>query len=162
MNSAYEVAPPDSGVSERPDRPGSNTNERSIGAIVTDLWERTEMLVRQEMKLGLTQAEEKIGELKLELYSKVDELKLELIAKAIGGVIVFAGLLTIVAGIVLLLAMAIKPWLAALLVGAALSLGGALLLKREIKPAQSAAQRTLKHTQRESNAIEEASHDTAK
>jgi len=161
MNPAYEVAPADSGVSPRPDRQDPN-GERSIGVIVTDLWERTETLVRQEMKLGLTQAEEKVSELKVELYDKVDALKLELIAKAIGGVIVFAGLLTIVAGIVLLLAMAIKPWLAALLVGAALSLGGAALLKREIKPAESAAQRALKHTQRELHAIEETSHDTAR
>jgi hypothetical protein len=162
MNAAHDVTSADSGVSERPDRQGSDTGERSIGVIVTDLWERTETLVRQEMKLGLTLAEEKVSELKVELYDKVDALKLELIAKAIGGVIVFAGLLTIVAGIVLLLAMAIKPWLAALLVGAALSLGGVLLLKREIKPAESAAQRALKHTQRELHAIEEASHDTAK
>jgi hypothetical protein len=155
MNPAYEASPGTPAAS----RDDSNGSERSIGAIVTDLWERTELLVRQEMKLGLTQAEEKVSELKVEIYDKVDQLKIELIAKAIGGVVAFAGLLTIVAGIVLLLAMVMKPWLAALSVGAALSLGGAALLKRSMKPAEPAMQEM---PRRELHAIEEASHDTVK
>lgn len=122
---------------------------RSIGAIVTSLWEKTESLVRQEMKLGITEAEEKVDALKIELEGKVERLKLELLAKATGGLIAFAGLLSILAAIVLLLAMAIKPWLAAFLVGAAFIAGGSVLLKRELKlpaapsPSQLIPERTI-------------------
>lgn len=113
-------------------------HERPIGDIVTDLWEKTETLVRQEMQFGLASAEEKVDALKIELEGKVQQLKLELFAKALGGLLAFAGLLTIVAAIVLLLALAIKPWLAALLVGVPLVAGGAALLKRDVKLPDSA------------------------
>lgn len=136
------------------------SHERPIGDIVTDLWEKTETLVRQEMQFGLTSAEEKVDALKIELEGKVQQLKLELFAKALGGLLAFAGLLTVVAAIVLLLGLAIKPWLAALLVGVALAAGGAALLKREVKPPNSVPH-AFQHTSRELQMIEE-SHDTRK
>jgi hypothetical protein len=140
------------GSIERMDR----TDERSLGAIVTDLWEKTEKIVRQEMKLGLTEAEEKIESLKIELTGEAQELKRDLIAKAIGGVVAFAGLLVIAAAIVLVLALWMKPWLAALLVGVVLSAAGAFLLKREVHvPKPSSIQ--LK--QSDLPATRETSHD---
>jgi len=167
MTPAYEVASrqPASGASERS---GADGSERSIGTIVTDLWEKTEVLVRQEMRLGIAEAEEKVDALKIDLQGKVEQLKIELTAKAIGGLVAFAGLLTIVAAIVLLLAMAMEPWLAALLVGVVFAVGGGLLLKREMKlpaaPSRAALtpERTIESTKRDLHAIEEATHDTAK
>jgi Putative Actinobacterial Holin-X, holin superfamily III len=167
MTQASEVAPMRPATAPH-EHSGVDGNERTIGAIVTDLWEKTEVLVRQEMKLGITEAEEKVDALKIDLEGKVEQLKLELIGKAIGGIVAFAGLLTIAAAIVLLLAMVMKPWLAALLVGAAFAAGGGVLLKRELKlpaaPSPSAfiPERTIESTKRDLHAIEEASHDTAK
>jgi len=164
MTSTYEIAPLKPPV-ESSDGAQADPESRPISGIVTSLWEKTEALVRQEMKLGITEAEEKVDALKIELEGKVEQLKLELIAKAIGGLVAFAGLLTIVAAIVLLLAMVIKPWLAALLVGAAFAGGGYALLKRELKlpaapsPSSFIPERTIESTKQDLHAIREASHD---
>lgn len=154
MTQPYDLTPP--------------TTERSIGEIVTDIWEKTEALVRQEMRLGISEAEEKITAIKVELEDKVQVLKLELYAKAVGALCVFAGLLAVIAGIVLLLAMAMNPWLAAVLVGAAFCIGGILLLKREVKlpelptPADLLPTHMIESTKQDLRAIKEATHDPAK
>jgi Putative Actinobacterial Holin-X, holin superfamily III len=137
----------------------TEAGDRSLGAIVTDLWEKTEKIVRQEMKLGLTEAEEKIDSLKIELEDKAQDLKRELIAKAIGGLVAFTGLLVIAAAIVLVLALWMKPWLAALLVGVAFSATGAVLLKRDMHPAKSGS---IQLTHQDSHATQETSHDPVK
>jgi len=160
VNSTYEVAP----ASHPGAGPETHQETRPIGAIITDLWEKTETLVRQEMRLGIAEAEEKVDALKVELDDKIKQLKLELFAKAIGGVIAFAGLLTVVASIVSALALAMPVWLAALMVGAVLALGGVVLLKREAKlpapPSPSALipERTIENVKRDMETI----HDTAK
>src|SRR5687768_12336086 len=82
------------------------TGERPVGEIVSDLWENTEKLVRQEMQLGLT-----------ELDERVERFKTELILKAVGGVVLLGGFLAIVASMILLLAKAVDPWISALIVG---------------------------------------------
>jgi hypothetical protein len=164
VTTAYKVAPVDPAEGETQTGDGA----RPIGAIVTDLWEKTETLVRQEMRLGIAEAEEKVDALKVDLDHKVQQLKLELFAKAIGGVVAFAGILTIIAGIVAALALAIPLWLAALVVGAGLALGGMALLKREARipdpPPASALipERTIHNVKRDIHAIEETVHDTAK
>jgi Putative Actinobacterial Holin-X, holin superfamily III len=142
------------------------SDERPVGAIVNDILEKAEKLVRQEMRLGLTEAEEKVDLLKHELDERLDILKREAAAKAIGGTIAFAGILAVVAGIVLLLAKVMNPWLAAFLTGAALSVVGVVLLKREVKlPAPPSAaefipKRTIENIKADTRAIEEASHGT--
>jgi hypothetical protein len=144
------------------------TNERSVGALVTDLWEKTETLVRQEMRLGITEAEEKVDHLKYELDDRVKTLKLEVAAKAVGGAIAAGGALALVATLVLLLAYVMPPWLAALITGCVLSGVGFALLKRDVKlPATPPArelvpQRTIKNVKTDIQAIEEASRGTAK
>lgn len=164
MNPTYESA----AASRTAGEPSDGNAPRPIGAIVTDLWEKTETLVRQEMRLGIAEAEEKVEALKVDLDGKVQQLKLELYAKAIGGVIAFAGLLTIIAGIVAILALAMPLWLAALIVGVGLALGGTVLLKRETKlpelppPAALVPERTIENVKRDIHAMEETVHDTAK
>lgn len=165
MSQAYEIQP--ASIPER-STPRASEDERPIGAIVTHLWENTERLVRQEMKLGLTEAEEKVELLKHELSDRLQELKRELAAKAIGGAVAVAGALAVVAAIILLLAQVMMPWLAALLTGVVCSGVGYALLKREVElpaPPPAAAlvpERTIETLKADTRAIEEATHGTAK
>lgn len=141
---------------------------RSIGTIVNDLWEKTETLVRQEMKLGLTEAEEKVEVLKRDLDERLRRLKLEVAAKAVAAAVTIGGALALVAAIVLLLAEVMWPWLAALITGAVLSGAGVMMLKRPVKlpeapsPSELAPKRTIANVRADIHAIEEASHGTAK
>jgi len=144
------------------------SDNRSVGALVTDLWEKTETLVRQEMRLGIAEAEEKVEILKGDLDKRIQLLKLELAAKAIGAAVAIGGALALVAMIVLLLSEVMAPWLAALVTGVVLSGIGAALLMKEVKlpPAPSASelapQRTVQSIKADTHAIEEAIHDTTK
>jgi hypothetical protein len=168
MTQAYEVGvsgperTSSSGVNPSADR----ADERSVGAIVTDLWEKTETLVRQEMRLGIAEAEEKVDQLKGELDDRLKTLKLELAAKAIGGAVAIGGALALVAAVVLLLSEAMPPWLAALVTGVVFGGVGFALLKREVKlpsppPAEELIpQRTVASIKADTQAIEEASHGT--
>jgi len=97
------------------------TGERPVGEIVSDLWENTEKLVRQEMQLGLT-----------ELDERVERFKTELILKAVGGVVLLGGFLAIVASMILLLAKAVDPWISALIVGVVTLGAGYLLEQRKL------------------------------
>lgn len=162
MTQTYEVGvsgsdrPTSSGVNPSGDR----GDQRSIGAIVTDLWEKTETLVRQEMRLGIAEAEEKVDRLKVELDHRLNSLKLELAAKAIGGAAAIGGALALVAAVVLLLAEALPPWLAALVTGVVFGGLGFALLKREVKlpspptAARFIPQRTVASIEADTKAIE--------
>lgn len=97
-----------------------SSEERPIGVILTDLWEKAETLLRQEKTLALTEAEE-----------KVRQLKGELAAYALAGAVLFAAGLVLASALVLLLSKAMDPWLAALLVGVVLGGGGYALLQRK-------------------------------
>lgn len=157
---------PDSGA--RANESHSEGDGRPIGVIVSDLWDKTERLVRQEMRLGLTEAEEKVDALKTELDERLRVLKVEGAAKAVGGVVALAGTFTIVAAVVLLLAGIMPPWAAALLTGVVLSAAGFALLKREVKlPPPPAARklvpgRTIESVKQDIQVIEEATHDISK
>jgi hypothetical protein len=167
MTQAYEVdvAAPDHPSSSAAS-PSSDRDQRSVGAIVTDLWEKTETLVRQEMRLGLAEAEEKVDLLKVELDDRLNTLKLELAAKAIGGAVAIGGALALVAAVVLVLSEAMPPWLAAIVTGVVFGGGGFALLKREVKlpspppAAEFIPQRTVASIKADTKAIEEASHGT--
>lgn len=100
-----------------PARTGEDT--RPLGVIVSELWENTEKLARQELELGLAKVDR-----------RVTEVKRDLIAMTIGGAIMYAGILAVMAAIVLLLAKAIDPWLSALIVGVVVSGAGYMLLQR--------------------------------
>lgn len=124
-----QIAADDTTRNER-DRPA---DERPISEIVTDLWMNTETLIRQELQLGLADAEQRARSFKTEVDQQIDVLKRELIIKAIGGAVGFAGLLTLTASLVLLLAMELPAWLSALIVGVVISGGAAVLLMRSMK-----------------------------
>jgi hypothetical protein len=164
MTQAYEVG---SASAEAAEKSQATEDGRPIGQVVTDLWEKAEVLVRQEMRLGLAEAEEKVELLKADLDARLAKLKLELAAKAIGGAVAIGGALALVACIVLLLSEVMMPWLAALLTGAVFVGVGVALLRRnvELPPPPPASvlvpQRTVASIKADTQAIEEASHGTA-
>jgi hypothetical protein len=94
----------------------TTSSEREVGAIVADVWENAEKLVRQELELGLA-----------ELDRRVDKLKIGLTSAAIGGATLYAGVLVLLAAAVLGLANVMAPWLAALIVGVLATGAGAYL-----------------------------------
>jgi hypothetical protein len=86
----------------------SLTRQRELGAVLTDMWENGEKLVRQEIDLGLA-----------EFQVRADKLKKSLLEGAIMGAIYNAGVLVLLASIVLGLSEVMAPWLAAMLVAIA-------------------------------------------
>lgn len=119
-----------------PARAGEDT--RPLGVIVSELWENTEKLARQELELGLAKVDH-----------RVTEVKRDLIAMTIGGAILYAGILAVMAAIVLLLAKAIDPWLSALIVGVVVSGAGYMLVQRGkkdlVEPADHSTSSNLNH-----------------
>lgn len=103
-------------------REDANADGRNAVEIVASLWEKLESLVQLEMKLGLAVAEEKL-----------DALKRDLIAKAIGGSVAFAAMLALVAGLIALMSLVMKVWIAAMITGVALGVTAFALLRRDTK-----------------------------
>lgn len=95
------------------------SGEREVGAIVADMWENGEKLLRTEVALGLA-----------ELQVRADKLKKSLVDGALTGAVYNAGMLVLLAAAVLGLSEVMAPWLAALIVGVAAVAGGYALQKR--------------------------------
>jgi hypothetical protein len=135
---------------------------RPIGAIANDVLHKTETLIRQELQLGLADAESRLVVMRAELGNELRQLKLELSAKVIGGAVVFAGALTLTAAAVWLLAQAFEhqKWLAALIVGVVLGASGvALWLRKVSAPEQATAlirEHTFEATQHDVKSMEKA------
>jgi Putative Actinobacterial Holin-X, holin superfamily III len=99
---------------------------RSIGELFSDLSRDIGTLVRKELEL-----------LKSEMTSKVTTAGGHLGIAVAGGALVHAGLLVLLAAIVLALSrLGLSPWLAALLVAAVTMLVGFLLVTRGLKGLQ--------------------------
>lgn len=138
-------------------------DDRPLAAIASDALQKTEMLIRQELQLGLADAEGRLTVLRADLGRQLAQLKLELTAKVIGGAIAFAGALTLTAALVLLLAEAFErhPWLAALIVGLVITGVGVVLLMRDVSTPQPAAadlvpRRSFESIQHDVKSIEKA------
>lgn len=119
------------------------SGEREVGKIVADVWENAEKLVRQELELGLA-----------EIDRRVDKLKTGLMTAAIGGAVLYAGVLVLLAAVVMGLANVMAPWLAALLVGVLVTGAGAFMSQRGTQKAESAAKPD-EHLNRTVNAMKE-------
>ncbi len=102
-----------------PEQPQAKS-ERSVGDLLGDLLHETTTLVRQEITLA-----------KNEMTQKAAQAGKDAAALAVGGAVAYAGLLAIIAAIILLLVHAnITPWVAALIVGIVVAaLGGAMVMK---------------------------------
>lgn len=100
----------------REERPSGNDN-RSLGELFSELTRETETLVRQEVQLA-----------KVELSQKASSIGKDIGFLAAGGAVAYAGLLTLIAFVVLWLGNAIPLWVSALLVGVVvLAIGGVLV-----------------------------------
>ena len=122
--------------------------ERPAGEIIGELWENTEKLVRQELELALA-----------ELERRVDRLKTDVTMAAVGGSVLYAGVLTLVAAVVLLLSKAVDPWLAAMIVGVVVSGIGFMLVQRGKKDLESAElkpEQTIRSVERTAHTFKEA------
>lgn len=114
------------------DRP---KEERSLGELFGDLSRDTTTLVRHEVNLAKT-----------ELTQKASRVGKEVGFLAIGGAVAYAGLLAIVAALIILLAYVIPWWLSALLVGLVIAGAGYFLIQRglsALKKENVAPQQTL-------------------
>ncbi len=96
----------------------SRKDERSLGELFADLSRESATLVRQEVTLA-----------RVELGQKVSQAGKDVGSLAIGGAIAYAGFLALIAGVILLLAKVIDPWLAAVIVGIILAVGGYMMLQ---------------------------------
>lgn len=115
-------------------RPGKE--ERSVGALLSDLASETILLVRQELAL-----------FKAELHEKLGRAGSGAAAFAAGGLILFSGWLALLAAATLGLAIVLPAWFAALLVALATLAVGALLLlfgKRRLAAKALTPDRTLR------------------
>ena len=94
--------------------------DRSLGELLGQLSQDTLTLVRQELTLAKTEMSQKLAN----VTKNIGML-------AAGGALAYAGVLTVVASIVLLLVhLGMSAWLAALLVGVVVTgIGGALVMK---------------------------------
>lgn len=81
--------------------------DRSLGDLFADLSRETTTLVRQEIQLA-----------KVEMSAKATRVGKDVGFLAVGGFVIYAGFLAIMAAVIILLAHVIPWWVAALIVGA--------------------------------------------
>ena len=94
-------------------------DDRSLGELFADLARDTSTLVRQEVALAKTEMTEKA--------SKVGK---DIASMAIGGAVAYAGVLALIAGVILGLGEFIPLWISALLIGAVVAGIGYMLIQR--------------------------------
>lgn len=96
------------------------TDDRSLGDLFAELSRETTTLVRQEINLATT-----------EMTQKATRAGKDVGFLVVGGAVVYAGVLAIVAAIVLILGQAGVPWwLSALIVGVVVAGIGYVLIRR--------------------------------
>lgn len=109
--------------------------DRSLGELLNELNSQTRTLISQEVRLAKAEATEK-GKQAAKAAGFV----------AVGGFVVYAGLLAIIAGIVLVLGNFVPVWVAALVVGVIVALIGYLVLQKglsDLKPEKLKPQQTV-------------------
>lgn len=121
-----------------PPRPGASNitpmddHEPAFKDVVVELWQNVEKLMRQQLALASA-----------ELDVKAQQLKREVAAFGAAAGMILAGVFALVAGIILLLSLAMPAWVAALAVGATLTGGGVMLLQRRPPVSELSPDRTL-------------------
>jgi len=95
--------------------------ERSIGELFAQLASDTAALLRQEVQLA-----------KVELGQKATKVGRQIGLIVVGGAVAYAGLLAVVASLILLLAQHFPPWLSALIVGLVITGIGYYLSRQQL------------------------------
>jgi len=102
------------------ERRRAGQDDRSLGDLFAELIQELTTLVRQELLLART-----------ELGQKAVRVGRDVASVAIGGAVAYAGLLAIIAAVIIGLAdLGLPWWLSALLVGVAVALVGYFLIQR--------------------------------
>jgi len=123
----------------------TGTNDRSLGELFGDLSRETSTLVRQEVTLAkteLTQTASKVGK--------------DIGFLVVGGTVAYAGVLVLLAAAVLLLAIVLPAWLAALIVGLVVAGVGYGLVRRglaALKSIDMAPRQTIETLKEDVNAL---------
>jgi xanthine/uracil permease len=136
----------------REDRSRHETrDDRSIGTLVSELSQETTTLLQQEIALAKT-----------EMSEKVSQVSTALVRLALGGLVLFAGLLVLldalVYGLSEIMPPDLTPWLPALLVGIVVAIIGAILLQKGRSNLQTSSlmpQRTATSLQRDTTMVKE-------
>lgn len=104
----------------REERPAAADGDgRSLGDLFTDLTQETTTLVRQEVQLAKT-----------EMSQKATAIGKDIGFLVAGGAVLYAGLLALIATIIIVLAYAIPWWLSALIVSIVVLAIGGFLVRR--------------------------------
>ena len=94
-------------------------DDRSLGELFAELSRETTTLMRQELALATT-----------EMTHKASRVGEDIAFLAVGAAVVYAGLLAIIAAVIILLATVLPDWVAALLVGLVVVVVGYFLLQK--------------------------------
>lgn len=109
-----------------PHTPRTSAEPAGLGAFVSDLFDNTSLLIRQEVALA-----------KAEVGKKVSSLTKDALMLVIGGFVAYTGLLVLIAALVLGLATVWPAWAAALVVGVVIAGVGVALLFAGLKHLQN-------------------------
>jgi uncharacterized membrane protein YqjE len=101
--------------------------ERSLGELFSELANETTRLVRQEVQLA-----------KIELGQKAADVGKRVGLIALGGAVAYAGLLAVVAALILIVAHFTPVWLAALIVGLVIMGVGYFLIQQQLNALKNA------------------------
>src|ERR1700712_1180175 len=102
-------------------------HERSLGELFGDLANETSALVRQEVALA-----------KVELSQKAALIGRNVGYLLVGGAVLYAAVLTLIATVIIILAGIMSWWLASLIVGALLAIVGSLLVTNALSALKNA------------------------
>jgi hypothetical protein len=94
-------------------------DDRSLGELFSELAQDTSTLVRKEVQLAKT-----------EMSQKASRVGKDVGFLAVGGAVAYAGLLAVLAGVIVLLGQVIPMWLSALLLGLVVAGVGYFLVRR--------------------------------
>jgi len=134
-------------ASHTPESMASREADRSLPGNIAELTHHTIDLLRKEMKLA-----------KVEVGEKLDQVKQGITNLAVGGLVLFAGVLTLLAAAVLGIGLYIPYWASALIVGGAVTLiGGAMLGKgrHDVRPQNLEPERTMDELKRDKQLVQE-------
>lgn len=121
---------------------------RPVGELLGEIWQKTEVLLRHEVELGL-----------VELDRRTDTARRDLGQAALGGAVAMAGFLVLLAAVVLFVAQYLAAWLSALIVGGVVSACGYGMLKLGARDARRQAAAPLGNDERTRGPMRRAEGD---
>jgi hypothetical protein len=123
----------------------SSREQESITDLLRRLMDELSTLFRQELALASA-----------EISGAMSKLSRGLISVATGGAVLYAGFLTLLAAAVLALSLAVEPWLAALIVGGAVTLIGLVMVmkgKKALEPSDLKPRRTVESLRQDKDVL---------